>query len=66
MAQQLYIANENGDWWMIEPGSVLYVLKPEDVPADASDADDKFEQVIMEHGTTIEEFFNDVVSALNS
>ena len=66
MAQQLYIANENGDWWMIEPGSVLYVLKPEDVPADASDADDKFEQVIMENGTTIEGLFADLSKIVNS
>lgn len=65
-ANELYVANENGDWWVITPGSVLYVLRPEDMPEGASDADDKFEDVIMENGTVVEELFDDLVKIANS
>lgn len=56
----LYVANENGDWWVFNPQDVIYVMRPDQIPADASPDDDKFEQVIMEHGTTIEELFADL------
>lgn len=64
--RSLYVANENGDWWLIFPGDVIYVMHPDQIPADASDVDDKFEQVIMEHGTVIENLFEDLASVLDS
>ena len=65
MAQNiLYVANENGDWWALSPEDVIYVMRPDQMPDDASDADDKFEQVIMEHGTTIEDLYTDLSEVL--
>jgi hypothetical protein len=63
--KELYIANQNGDWWMITPESVLYVLRPDEIPTDSSDGDDKFEDVIMENGTEITGFFDDIVKVLS-
>lgn len=62
----LYIANENGDWWAFGPDDVIYVMRPDQTPADASDTDDKFERVIMEHGTIIEDLFADLSKIVNS
>jgi hypothetical protein len=62
----LYIANENGDWWEFNPNDVIYVMRPEDCPVDAAPNDDKFERVIMENGTTVEELSSDLVKVLNS
>ena len=62
----LYVANENGDWWALSPDDVIYVMRPDQIPADVSDADDKFEQVIMEHGTTVEGLFDDLTKVVNS
>lgn len=62
----LYIANENGDWWEFNPNDVLYIMRPEDCPVDESPDNDKFEHVIMENGTTVEELYSDLVKVLNS
>lgn len=62
----LYIANENGDWWEFNPNDVLYIMRPEDCPFDESPDNDKFERVIMENGTTVEELYSDLVKVLNS
>lgn len=62
----LYVANENGDWWVLSPNDVIYVMDTDKIPAGASDLDDKFEQVIMEHGTVIEDLFEDLASVLDS
>lgn len=62
----LYVANENGDWWALGPDDVIYVMRPEDCPAEHSDQDDKFEDVIAEHGTTVHELYDDLVKVLNS
>jgi hypothetical protein len=62
----LYVANENGDWWAFNPNDVIYVMRPDQMPADASDADDKFEQVIMEHGTAVEDLYADLSKVVNS
>jgi len=52
----LYVANENGDWWILSPGDVIYVMPSNKIlPDEVSDMDDKFEKVIMEHGTVIED-----------
>jgi hypothetical protein len=62
----LYIANENGDWWEFNPNDVLYIMRPEDCPVDESPDNDKFESVIMENGTTVEELYSDLIKVLNS
>ena len=62
----LYVANENGDWWLMSPGDVIYIMRTDKIPAGASDLDDKFEQTIMEHGTVIENLYEDLVSVLDS
>lgn len=62
----LYVANENGDWWLLSPGDVIYVMRPDQIPADASDADDKFEDVIMQYGTPIENLYEDLSEVLDS
>ena len=62
----LYIANENGDWWEFNPNDVLYIMRPEDCPVDESPDNDKFERVIMENGTTVEELYSDLIKVLNS
>ena len=63
----LYVANENGDWWILSPGDVIYVMTSNKIlPDGASDMDDKFEQVIMEHGTIIEDLYEDLASVLDS
>jgi hypothetical protein len=41
-------------------------MRPEDCPVDAAPNDDKFERVIMENGTTVEELYSDLVKVLNS
>lgn len=64
--KSLYVANENGDWWVLQPGDVIYVMEPSKIPSEASDLDDKFERVIMEHGTVIENLFEDLASTLDS
>ena len=62
----LYVANENGDWWALSPNDEIYVMRPDQMPDDASEMDDKFEQVIMENGTTIEGLFADLSKIVNS
>ena len=62
----LYIANENGDWWEFNHNDVLYIMRPEDCPVDESPDNDKFEAVIMENGTTVEELYSDLIKVLNS
>ncbi len=62
----LYIANENGDWWEFNPDDVMYVMRKEDCPAEESPDNDKFEGVIMENGTVVEELYSDLVKVLNS
>lgn len=63
----LYVANENGDWWVLSPGDVIYVMSSSTtLPEGVSDADDKFEQVIMEHGITVENLYEDLASVLDS
>jgi len=62
----LYIANENGDWWEFNPNDVIYIMRKEDCPADESPDNDKFERVIMENGTPVEELYSDLVNVLNS
>jgi len=63
----LYVANENGDWWVLSPGDVIYVMSSSTtLPEGVSDADDKFEQVIMEHGHVIEDLYEDLSSLLTS
>jgi len=67
MMSNLYVANENGDWWLLSQGDVIYVMSSnKTLPDGVSDMDDKFEQVIMEHGTVIENLFEDLTSVLNS
>jgi hypothetical protein len=36
------------------------------LPEGISDADDKFEQVIMEHGTVVQNLYEDLASILDS
>lgn len=52
----IYMANENGDWWVYDINSPLYVLRSEDIPDDIdkeSIEGDKFEDIIQEHGNTM-------------
>jgi len=62
----LYIANENGDWWEFNPGDALYIMRPEDCPADESPDNDKFEYVIMENGIEVQELYQDLTKLLNA
>jgi hypothetical protein len=75
--KSLYLANENGDWWEFNSGSVLYVMRASDIPADVAsdraidirdgqvfDAPDKFEKTIWEFGTLIEELHADFINIL--
>jgi len=65
--KSLYVANENGDWWILSPDDVIYVMDSSKIlPEGVTDLDDKFEQVIMEHGTVIENLFEDLASVLDS
>jgi hypothetical protein len=41
-------------------------MRTEDCPVDESPDNDKFERVIMENGTTVEELYSDLVKVLNS
>jgi len=50
----------------MSPGDVIYVMRTDKIPAGASDLDDKFEQTIMEHGTVIENLYEDLASVLDS
>ncbi len=74
----LYIANENGDWWEFNPDDVLFVLRASDLPGyeiedhgiDIRDgviyeAPDKFEKLIWEHGTSVEELHTDFINILD-
>ena len=58
---QVYVANENGDWWRWEDEQVIYVLDVDTLSDEQKEAiaeewgddwqeGDKFEQVIMHHG----------------
>lgn len=62
----LYVANENGDWWLLSPGDVIYAMRPDQIPAGASDADDKFEDVIMQYGVSIENLYEDLSEVIDS
>ncbi|NCZ57860.1 MAG: hypothetical protein EBY75_06075 [Actinobacteria bacterium] len=67
MMNSLYVANENGDWWILSPDDVIYVMSANKIlPEGISDADDKFEQVIMEHGTVVQNLYEDLASILDS
>ena len=62
----LYVANENGDWWILSPGDVIYVMPSNKIlPDGVSDMGDKFEKVIMEHGTVVEDLYEDLASVLD-
>jgi len=52
-----YVANPNGDWWLVEDHVELYVLdletlSPEDLAniTEHGIEDDKFEDIIQEYG----------------
>jgi len=62
----IFVANENGDWWEITPDSLLWAIKTEDIPAEFSPDDDKFEQTIQEYGSTITGFYKSVSRTLDS
>ena len=65
--RSLYVANENGDWWILSPDDVIYVMDSSKIlPEGVTDLDDKFEQVIMEHGHVIEDLYEDLSSLIDS
>jgi hypothetical protein len=53
---RVWYASPNGDWWGGSDADYVFVLKESDLPKDIdldSIEEDKFEDVIMKHGTTV-------------
>ena len=53
---RVWYASPNGDWWGGSDADYVFVLKESDLPADIdpeSIEEDKFEDIIVKHGSTV-------------